>query len=73
MLDANICSDGLAMGNSLVVAAVNPLRLYVINDLDLSEEVRSLFHSVFFLQQFTSGEVVPCSTTVSLGLCVGNG
>ncbi|VDP14490.1 unnamed protein product [Heligmosomoides polygyrus] len=35
MLDANICSDGLAMGNSLVVAAVNPLRLYVINDLDL--------------------------------------
>lgn len=48
MLDANICSDGLAMGNSLVVAAVNPLRLYVINDLDLSEEVRSLFHSVFF-------------------------
>ncbi|VDL72508.1 unnamed protein product [Nippostrongylus brasiliensis] len=39
MLDVNICSDGLVMGNSLIVAAVNPLRLYFINDLDLAEEV----------------------------------
>ncbi|KAK6061171.1 hypothetical protein COOONC_01162 [Cooperia oncophora] len=39
MLDVNICSDGLVMGNSVVVATVNPTRLYIIKDLDLAEEV----------------------------------
>ncbi|XGW33259.1 hypothetical protein V3C99_017601 [Haemonchus contortus] len=39
MLDVNICSDGLVMGNSLIVAAVNPTRIYAVKDLYLTDEV----------------------------------
>nr|CDJ80091.1 ATPase associated with various cellular activities domain containing protein [Haemonchus contortus] len=39
MLDVNICSDGLVMGNSLIVATVNPTRIYAVKDLYLTDEV----------------------------------
>ncbi|VDO38068.1 unnamed protein product [Haemonchus placei] len=39
MLDVNICSDGLVLGNSLIVATVNPTRIYVVKDLYLTDEV----------------------------------
>ncbi|KAE9414501.1 hypothetical protein Angca_006025 [Angiostrongylus cantonensis] len=39
MLDVNICSDGLVSGNTLIVATVNPPRLYIIENIDVSNEV----------------------------------
>ncbi|KJH40798.1 hypothetical protein DICVIV_13242, partial [Dictyocaulus viviparus] len=39
MLDVNICSDGVVVGSTLIVAAVNPPRLYIIENLDISNQI----------------------------------
>ncbi|KAJ1354637.1 hypothetical protein KIN20_011630 [Parelaphostrongylus tenuis] len=42
MLDVNICSDGIVSGNTLTVATVNPPRLYIIQNIDMSNEVHEV-------------------------------
>ncbi|KIH62117.1 hypothetical protein ANCDUO_07600 [Ancylostoma duodenale] len=48
MLDVNICSDGLVIGDDLVVATVNPPRLYIIERLNESEQVHEVDISPMF-------------------------
>ncbi|KAK6745050.1 hypothetical protein RB195_011638 [Necator americanus] len=48
MLDVNICSDGLVVGNTLVVATVNPPRLYLMRDLNEANQVHEVDISPMF-------------------------
>ncbi|CAJ0583659.1 unnamed protein product, partial [Mesorhabditis spiculigera] len=42
MLDVNLCSDALMMDDTLIVAAVNPLSLYIVDNLNADQNVFEL-------------------------------
>ncbi|CAI4226062.1 unnamed protein product [Auanema sp. JU1783] len=46
-MNINICSDGIFIDNKLVISAVNPGRLYVIDDLENTSQVEEFNISTF--------------------------